>query len=162
MRITDEAIVAAVFLSDRYISDRFLPDKAIDLIDEAASRVRIKAFTAPPDMKEQQAKLDALNKETEEAVAHVDFEKAAHLRDSKKALQNEMAQRRSEWEHRRNSRVETVGEEDKPHKGDGFYHRLSESLDIIDDIAKERGMIAALTEKACGTVRRKFKQAESS
>ena len=112
VRITDEAIVAAVFLSDRYISDRFLPDKAIDLIDEAASRVRIKAFTAPPDMKEQQAKLDALNKETEEAVAREDFEKAAHLRDSKKALQNEMAERRKAWEHKRNSKVEIVGEEE--------------------------------------------------
>jgi len=112
VRITDEAITAAVFLSDRYISDRCLPDKAIDLIDEAASRVRIKAFTAPPDMKQQQERLDALNKETEEAVAHEDFEKAAHLRDKKKALQNEMAQRRSEWEHNRNSRVETVGEEE--------------------------------------------------
>ncbi|MBQ9039052.1 MAG: ATP-dependent Clp protease ATP-binding subunit [Clostridia bacterium] len=112
VRITDEAITAAVYLSDRYISDRCLPDKAIDLIDEAASRVRIKAFTAPPDMKLQQERLDALNKETEEAVAHEDFEKAAHLRDSKKALQNEMARRRSEWEHRRNSRVETVGEEE--------------------------------------------------
>jgi ATP-dependent Clp protease ATP-binding subunit ClpC len=63
-------------------------------------------------MKQQQEKLDALNKETEEAVAHEDFEKAAHLRDKKKALQNEMAQRRSEWENRRNSRVETVGEEE--------------------------------------------------
>ena len=112
VRITDEAISAAVFLSDRYISDRCLPDKAIDLIDEAASSVRIKAFTAPPDMKQQQERLDALNKETEEAVAHEDFEKAARLRDSKKALQNEMAQRRSEWEQIRNSRVETVGEEE--------------------------------------------------
>ena len=112
VRITDEAIVAAVFLSDRYISDRSLPDKAIDLIDEAASRVRIKAFTAPPDMKEQQLKLDALNKETEEAVAHEDFEKAAHLRDRKKTLQNEMARRRSEWEHTRNSKVEIVGEDE--------------------------------------------------
>ena len=112
VRITDEAIVAAVYLSDRYISDRCLPDKAIDLIDEAASRVRIKAFTAPPDMKEQQLRLDALNKETEEAVAHEDFEKAANLRDRKKALQNEMAQRRSEWEHTRNNKVELVGEEE--------------------------------------------------
>ena len=112
VRITDEAITAAVFLSDRYISDRCLPDKAIDLIDEAASRVRIKAFTAPPDMKAQQAKLDALNKETEEAVAHEDFEKAAHLRDRKKALQNEMSRRRSEWEHSRNSKVEIVGEDE--------------------------------------------------
>ena len=112
VRITDEAIAAAVYLSDRYISDRFLPDKAIDLIDEAASRVRIKAFTAPPDMKEQQGQLEALNKETEEAVAHEDFEKAAHLRDRKKALQSEMAERRSAWERSRNSKVEIVGEDE--------------------------------------------------
>ena len=112
MRITDEAIVAAVYLSDRYISDRFLPDTAIDLIDEAASRVRIKAFTAPPDMKEQQGRMDALNKETEEAVAHEDFEKAARLRDRKKALQNEMNERRNAWEQSRNSKVEIVGEEE--------------------------------------------------
>ena len=112
VRITDEAITAAVYLSDRYISDRFLPDKAIDLIDEAASRVRIKAFTAPPDMKEQQERLDALNKETEEAVAHEDFEKAARLRDQKKGLQNEMNERRSQWEQSLNSKVEVVGEDD--------------------------------------------------
>ena len=112
VRITDEALRAAVTLSDRYISDRFLPDKAIDLVDEAASRVRIKAFTAPPDMKEQEARLEALNKETEEAVAHEDFEKAAKLRDQKKQLQNEMAQRRKAWEQRRDERVETVGEEE--------------------------------------------------
>ena len=112
VHITDEAIVAAVNLSDRYISDRFLPDKAIDLVDEAASRVRIKAFTAPPDMKEQQARLEVLNKETEEAVAHEDFEKAANLRDQKKQLQNEMVERRKEWEQKRTSKVETVGEEE--------------------------------------------------
>ena len=112
VQITDEAIEAAVNLSDRYISDRFLPDKAIDLIDEAASRVRIKAFTAPPDMKEQEARLEALNKETEEAVAHEDFEKAAHLRDQKKQLNNEMAERRNKWEQRRNSQIEIVGEEE--------------------------------------------------
>ncbi len=112
VQITDEAIRAAVQLSDRYISDRFLPDKAIDLVDEAASRVRIKAFTAPPDMKEQEARLEVLNKETEEAVAHEDFEKAADLRDQKKRLQNEMAERRKEWEQKRNSQVEVVGEEE--------------------------------------------------
>ena len=70
----------------RYISDRFLPDKAIDLIDEAASRVRIKAFTAPPDMKEQRGEAGGhLNKETEEAVAHEDFEKAARACGTKRS-----------------------------------------------------------------------------
>ena len=112
VRITDEALHAAVALSDRYISDRFLPDKAIDLIDEAASRVRIKAFTAPPDMKEQEAKLEALNKETEEAVAHEDFEKAARLRDEKKQLNNEMTERRRDWEQRRNAKIEIVGQDE--------------------------------------------------
>ena len=112
VQITDDAIRAAVNLSDRYISDRFLPDKAIDLIDEAASRVRIKAFTAPPDMKEQEAKLEALNKETEEAVAHEDFEKAARLRDEKKQLNNEMAERRRDWEQRRNAKIEIVGQDE--------------------------------------------------
>lgn len=115
VQITDEAIEAAVNLSDRYISDRFLPDKAIDLIDEAASRVRIRAFTAPPDMKEQEARLETLNKETEEAVAHEDFEKAANLRDQKKQLHNEMTERRKQWEQRRNSQVEIVGEEEVAH-----------------------------------------------
>ncbi len=115
VRITDEALRAAVYLSDRYIPDRCLPDKAIDLIDEAASRVRIQAFTAPPDMKEQQLKLSALNKETEEAVANEDFETAARLRDRKKELQNEMDERRSAWEQKLNSKMETVGEEEVAH-----------------------------------------------
>lgn len=112
VRITDEALNAAVQLGSRYISDRFLPDKAIDLIDEAASRVRIKAFTAPPDMKEQEQALEALNNETEEAVAHEDFEKAARLRDEKKQLQNVMAERRKAWEKDRDERIETVGEDE--------------------------------------------------
>ena len=112
VHITDEALAAAVYLSDRYISDRCLPDKAIDLIDEAASRARIQAFTAPPDMKEQQALLASLNKETEEAVANEDFETAANLRDKKKELQNSMQERRNAWEQRLNSKMETVGEEE--------------------------------------------------
>ena len=115
VRITDEALRAAVYLSDRYIPDRCLPDKAIDLIDEAASRVRIQAFTAPPDMKEQQLKLTALNKETDEAVAREDFETAARLRDRKKELQSEMDERRSAWEQKLNSKMETVGEEEVAH-----------------------------------------------
>ena len=111
VRITDNAIEAAVSLSDRYISDRCLPDKAIDLIDEAASRVRIKAFTAPLDLKEQEEQLEVLTKETEAAVASENFEKAAELRDQKKRLQNEMDERRKEWEHQRNEKYELVDEE---------------------------------------------------
>ena len=110
--ITDEAIRAAVNLSARYLPDRFLPDKAIDLIDEAAARVRIKAFTAPPDMKDQCQRLEALSKETQEAVDHEDFELAANLRDRKKQLQSEMDACRREWEEQVNSHRETVGEEE--------------------------------------------------
>ena len=110
--ITDEAIEAAVRLSDRYISDRALPDKALDLIDEAAARVRIHVFTEPLDMREQEERLDALTKEIEEAVSSENFEKAAELRDQKKRLQNDMAARRQEWEARRDEKSGTVGEEE--------------------------------------------------
>ena len=110
--ITDEAIEAAVRLSDRYISDRALPDKALDLIDEAASRVRLHAFTAPLDMKDQEERLESLTQEIEEAVAGENFEKAAELRDHKKRLQSEMDERRAEWERQRNEKVGKVGEEE--------------------------------------------------
>ena len=110
--ITDEAIEAAVRLSDRYISDRALPDKALDLIDEAASRVRLHAFTAPLDMKEQEERLESLSQEIEEAVAAENFEKAAELRDQKKRLQSDMEARRQEWERQRDAKVGRVGEEE--------------------------------------------------
>lgn len=112
VRITDEAIHAAVSLSTRYISDRFLPDKAIDLIDEAASRVRIRSFTAPPDMKEQNEELEALAKEKEEAIAHQEFEKAAQVRDRERKLQEEIEKRRKQWEDEKNGVHESVGEEE--------------------------------------------------
>jgi ATP-dependent Clp protease ATP-binding subunit ClpC len=79
--ITDDALEASVELSCRYITGRALPDKAIDVIDEAGARVRLKAMTRPPDLKEIDAEVDRLNKEKEEAVANQDFEKAAALRD---------------------------------------------------------------------------------
>ena len=112
VHITDEAIRAAVMLSDRYISDRFLPDKAIDLIDEAASRVRIRTFAAPPDMKEKEKRVAELDEETRQAVKDENFEKAADLRDQKKRLLKEMEDARRDWELKREERVETVGEEE--------------------------------------------------
>ena len=112
VHITDEAIRAAVMLSDRYISDRFLPDKAIDLIDEAASRVRIRTFAAPPDMKEKEKRVAELDEETRQAVKEENFEKAADLRDQKKHLLKEMEDARRDWELKREERVETVGEEE--------------------------------------------------
>lgn len=97
VRITDEALHAAVTLSDRYIADRFLPDKAVDLMDEAASRVRIQAFTAPPDVKAQEQRLEAVQIEKREAIAHQDYEKAAGLRDQERALLKEIKEKRAAW-----------------------------------------------------------------
>ena len=112
VKITDEALQAAVSLSDRYISDRFLPDKAIDLMDEAASRVRLHSFTAPPDVKEQEDRLKALQNEKKEAIAHQDFEKAASLRDEERKLRQDIAQKRAAWEERKNNSHDVATEED--------------------------------------------------
>ena len=112
VKITDEALQAAVSLSDRYISDRFLPDKAIALMDEAASRVRLHSFTAPPDVKEQEDRLKALQNEKKEAIAHQDFEKAASLRDEERKLRQDIAQKRAAWEERKNNSHDVVTEED--------------------------------------------------
>ena len=95
--ITDSALVAAAGLADRYISDRFLPDKAIDLIDEAGSRMRIKRMTAPPDLREFDERIADVRKEKESAIDAQDFEKAASLRDKEKTLLGEKAQREQEW-----------------------------------------------------------------
>ena len=98
VKITDEALETAVNLSDRYISDRFLPDKAIDLIDEAASRVRIRNYTAPPDLKQIEEKLANLRTEKEAAVRNQEFEKAAELRDQERKIKEELAELKKEWE----------------------------------------------------------------
>jgi len=110
--ITDEAIRAAVELSDRYISDRFLPDKAIDLMDEAASRVRLAAYISPPDMRALDEKLETLLKEKEEAVNNQNFERAAAIRDEERALREEMAGRKADWERTRDNTECTVTEND--------------------------------------------------
>ncbi len=98
VKITDAAIEAAVNLSVRYISDRFLPDKAIDLVDEAASRLRIKNLTAPPDLKEIEDGIAAVKKEKEAAITVQEYEKAAKLRDKEKELRDELENRKKNWE----------------------------------------------------------------
>ena len=110
--ITDEAIETAVMLSDRYITDRFLPDKAIDLIDEACSSVRIKNFTAPPDMKELEDKLEALRKEKEEAIRNQDFEKAAGVRDEEQNLRVTIEGTKKKWEESAQVASLSIGKED--------------------------------------------------
>lgn len=97
VQIKDEALTAAVELSDRYISGRCLPDKAIDVIDEAGARVRLKAMTRPPDLKEIDTQIDQLNTEKESAVAEQDFEKAAHLRDQADKLKKKKEMIQKDW-----------------------------------------------------------------
>ena len=112
VRITDEALRSAVTLSARYITDRYLPDKAVDLMDEAASRVRIAAFTAPPDLKAQEERLACISREKQEAIDHQDYERAARLRDSEHAVRDEIADKRAEWEKSKLSGQSVVTEED--------------------------------------------------
>ncbi|MDI9512256.1 MAG: ATP-dependent Clp protease ATP-binding subunit [Bacillota bacterium] len=115
VRITDGALRAAVELSDRYITDRYLPDKAIDLIDEAASRVRLQAFTAPPDLKEMESRLEDLHKEKEEAVMNQNYEKAAQIRDEEQKLKNQLEEMKSNWAKKSTVNTETVKEEEIAH-----------------------------------------------
>ena len=112
VRITDEALSAAVTLSDRYIADRYLPDKAIDLMDEAASRVRIETYTAPPDVKEQEKRLEAVVIEKKDAISHQDFEKAASLRDQERCLRQEIDMKRAAWAAKQSTAKDVVTEED--------------------------------------------------
>src|SRR6266498_3479828 len=108
--ITDDALVASANLADRYISDRFLPDKAIDLIDEAGSRLRIRRMTAPPDLREFDEKIAQVRREKESAIDAQDFEKAASLRDREKQLLADKARRERE---RKSGDMDVVAEDDE-------------------------------------------------
>ena len=112
VKITDEAIKAAVELSSRYINDRYLPDKAIDLIDEAASKVRMSSYTEPESFKELKDKIEKLDKEKEEAIRVQDFEKAAKIRDKENAKKKELEDAKKEWETKSSKNVSTLKEED--------------------------------------------------
>lgn len=112
VKISDAAIDAAVNLSDRYITDRFLPDKAIDLMDEAASRVRLHVLTAPPDVKKLEGRLSEIEKEKEESVRSQEYEKAAKLRDEEKGLRDKLDSIKGNWKQQNEATVPTVGEEE--------------------------------------------------
>ncbi len=111
VRITDAALESAAKLSSRFITDRFLPDKAIDLMDEAGSRVRLQAFTPPPDLKELEKKLEELQKEKEAAVNGQEFEKAAELRDQEQKLRAELETLRDSWKQQKGGAELVVDEE---------------------------------------------------
>lgn len=110
VKITDEAIEAAVKYSVRYIGDRYLPDKAIDLIDEAASKLRISSYTAPDSIKELENKLKQISSEKEEAIGSQDFERAAKLRDEEKKLRDEIEKAKTEWKEGNNRDNLTIGD----------------------------------------------------
>ncbi|MDI6823615.1 MAG: ATP-dependent Clp protease ATP-binding subunit [Bacillota bacterium] len=112
VEITDGALEAAVRLSDRYVADRFLPDKAIDVMDEAASRVRLRSFVAPPDLKALEQRLEELKKEKEAAIQCQEFEKAARLRDQEQKLRADLERQQKEWEKEKSSAKATVTDED--------------------------------------------------
>ncbi|AYF53786.1 ATP-dependent Clp protease ATP-binding subunit [Clostridium botulinum C] len=111
VKITDEAIEAAVELSDRYITDRYLPDKAIDLIDEAGAKVRIKNLTVPPDLKGLEEELEKVGKEKEDAITVQDFEKAASLRDKEKELKDKLKGFKDNWKKKSQVSTQIVSKE---------------------------------------------------
>jgi ATP-dependent Clp protease ATP-binding subunit ClpC len=112
IEISDEALHAAAELADRYISDRFLPDKAIDLIDEAASRMRIKSMTSPPVYRELEEEIDQTRRQKEQAIEAQEFEKAANLRDQERRLTAKKRQLEEEWRSGESSQRPTLGEEE--------------------------------------------------
>ncbi len=112
VKILDEALEAAAKLSDRYITGRFLPDKAIDLIDEAGSRIRLSVMTMPKEVKEQEEKIDTLRKEKESAIKGQDFEKAAGLRDQEREAKQNLEKMKQEWKERKMESSPEVTDED--------------------------------------------------
>ncbi|MCF6461428.1 ATP-dependent Clp protease ATP-binding subunit ClpC [Clostridium sp. Cult3] len=115
VEISDEAIKAAVELSNRYITDRFLPDKAIDLIDEACSMIRIKSFVAPDGLKGLEEKLEELGQEKEEAVNTQNYEKAAKIRDMERNLKEELQREKARWEKEKQISNMVVGYDEIAH-----------------------------------------------
>ena len=112
VKITDEAIKAAVELSTRYINDRFLPDKAIDLVDEAASRVKMRTYTQPDTLKKLEEEISAMNKEKDDAIKVQDFEKAASLRDKINVEKEKLQKEKEKWESKNTKSITTLTEED--------------------------------------------------
>lgn len=112
VKITDEALAASAELSHRYINDRFLPDKAIDLIDEAASKLRVENFKSPNGLKELEDKLKKLSKEKEEAVNSQNFEEAAKVRDEEKKVKEALADEKKHWDKEKHAQNMTVDEEE--------------------------------------------------
>jgi ATP-dependent Clp protease ATP-binding subunit ClpC len=112
VKFSDDSLEAAVKLSDRYISGRSLPDKAVDILDESGSRARLKALAVPEDIKELEAKIDQLKKEKESYIKSQDFEKAAKMRDEERATRDQLEKMRNDWQKERDNQTITIEPED--------------------------------------------------
>ncbi len=112
VKFTDEALEEAAKLSDRYITGRYLPDKAVDLIDEAGAKARLSALTAPADLKEMENKIEQIRKEKEAAIKSQDFEKAAKLRDQERGAKQELVKKKDDWKKKRVETTPTITVED--------------------------------------------------
>ncbi|MBN2097155.1 MAG: ATP-dependent Clp protease ATP-binding subunit [Candidatus Omnitrophica bacterium] len=112
IKFTDEALEQAAKLSDRYITGRYLPDKAVDLIDEAGAKARLSSLTAPPDLQEMEQKIEQIRKEKEAAIKSQDFEKAAKFRDEERVAKAELQKKKENWNKKKIEATPTVGEEE--------------------------------------------------
>ena len=149
VQITDDAIESAVNLSVRYITDRFLPDKAIDLIDEAASRLKMKTYTVPDSLKEIEEKLEALSKEKDEAIRTQDFEKAATIRDKEHATREKLEKEKKKWENKNSRSVTTLTEDDIAEVISSWTNIPVKRL-TQDDNEKLKNLESALHERVIG------------
>ena len=149
VQITEEALVAAVKLSTRYIADRYLPDKAIDLLDEAASKVRLRAFTSPANIKELEEALLKLGKEKEEAIINEEYDKASKIKQKENELKEKMANAKVEWDAKHTKTDQVVGEEEIADIVSSWTHipvrRLAE-----EETERLRSMEAILHERVVG------------
>ena len=112
VRVPDSIVADVVHLSERYITDRYLPDKAIDLVDEASSKMRLKSYTAPPSLKKLEEEVEKLKQEKEEAISTQDFEKAAKIRDKEKEKREELTEKRRTWEQKAQSSKKKITADD--------------------------------------------------
>ncbi|MBV8366098.1 MAG: ATP-dependent Clp protease ATP-binding subunit [Candidatus Eremiobacteraeota bacterium] len=152
VKISDEALEAAARLSSRYISDRFLPDKAVDLMDEAASRVRLQSTSLPPDIREVEVEIRKVKAEKEAAIKAQEFEKAAQIRDREEKLRAKKATMEAEWIEKRNARGEktnTVGPEEIAHIV-STWTRIPVSKLKEEETAKLLNMDEALHKRIVG------------
>lgn len=146
VKITDEAIKQAVILSQRYINDRYLPDKAIDLIDEACSKIKLKTVTLPASITKLEKKMESLSKEKEEAIISQSFEKAAKVRDEEKKIKEKLQTEKQKWEKNQNNVEAKVTEEDVCNVVSGWTkipvskltETESEKLKKLDETLKKR------------------------